>query len=80
MAAVLVGVAQYHKDFGRRLGHGTMSALGFEILFGSLTITGSLMAFGKLQELVTGPPITYTLPERLQHRHVLRHGRHVRLS
>ena len=36
-----------------------MSALGFEILFGSLTITGSLMAFGKLQELIRGTPITY---------------------
>ena len=36
-----------------------MSALGFEFLFGSLTITGSLMAFGKLQELITGTPITY---------------------
>ena len=36
-----------------------MSALGFEILFGSLTITGSLMAFGKLQDLITGTPITY---------------------
>ena len=41
------------------LSHGMMSALGFEVLFGSLTITGSLMAFGKLQELVTGTPITY---------------------
>ena len=29
-----------------------MAALGFEVLFGSLTITGSLMAFGKLQELL----------------------------
>ena len=26
-----------------------MAALGFEVMFGSLTITGSLMAFGKLQ-------------------------------
>ena len=58
MAAVLVGVAEYHKEFAG-LGHGMMSALGFEILFGSLTITGSLMAFGKLQDLITGTPITY---------------------
>lgn len=67
MAAVLVGVAEYiHK---MRLVHadqltepftrGEMSAMGFEILFGSLTITGSLMAFAKLQELVPGPPILY---------------------
>ncbi len=58
LAAVLVGVAEYHKEF-TGLGHGMMSALGFEILFGSLTITGSLMAFGKLQDLITGTPITY---------------------
>ena len=33
-----------------------MAALGFEVLFGALTVTGSFMAFGKLQELVTGRP------------------------
>ena len=66
MAAVLVGVAHYHHDLlgiaqghAAEIGHGTMGALGFEILFGSLTITGSLMAFGKLQGIVYGPPITY---------------------
>ena len=36
-----------------------MGAIGFEVMFGSLTITGSLMAFGKLQELMPGAPITY---------------------
>jgi NAD(P) transhydrogenase subunit beta len=36
-----------------------MAALGFEVLFGSLTITGSFMAFGKLQELIRGRPITF---------------------
>jgi NAD(P) transhydrogenase subunit beta len=62
MAAVLVGVAEYQRELALGLGgpsHGMMSALGFEILFGSLTITGSLMAFGKLQDLITGTPITY---------------------
>ena len=29
-----------------------MVALGFEVLLGSLTFTGSLMAFGKLQDLL----------------------------
>ena len=38
-----------------------MFALGFEVMFGSLTITGSLMAFGKLQGLVPSQPITYKL-------------------
>jgi NAD(P) transhydrogenase subunit beta len=41
------------------MSRGEMGAMGFEILFGSLTITGSLMAFAKLQELVPGPPILY---------------------
>ena len=60
LAAVLVGVAEFHQELSwADLSHGMMSALGFEILFGSLTITGSLMAFGKLQELITGTPITY---------------------
>ncbi len=37
----------------------TMAALGFEVLFGALTVTGSFMAFGKLQEFITGAPVTY---------------------
>jgi NAD(P) transhydrogenase subunit beta len=58
LAAVLVGVVEYmHR--GGTFDRGTMGAIGFEVLFGSLTITGSFMAFGKLQELVPGPPITY---------------------
>src|SRR5688572_29372289 len=36
-----------------------MAALGFEVLFGSLTVTGSFMAFGKLQEFLPGRPVTY---------------------
>ena len=42
---------------------GTMAALGFEVMFGSLTITGSLMAFGKLQELVHERADHLSLPE-----------------
>jgi NAD(P) transhydrogenase subunit beta len=36
-----------------------MAALGFEILFGAITITGSIIAFGKLQELIPSRPLTY---------------------
>ena len=36
-----------------------MAALGFEVIFGALTVTGSFMAFAKLQELIPGRPITY---------------------
>lgn len=60
LAAVLVGIVEYHKAQGHGgFDHGMMGAIGFEVLFGSLTITGSFMAFAKLQELVPGPPITY---------------------
>jgi len=37
----------------------TMGALGFEVFLGSLTFTGSIMAFGKLQGVITGAPVTW---------------------
>jgi len=37
----------------------TMSALSMEVILGSLTFTGSLMAAGKLQEILPQRPITY---------------------
>lgn len=58
LAATLVGVVEYYER-GPTLAPGTMAALGFEVLFGSLTITGSLVAFGKLQALVKSAPILY---------------------
>lgn len=58
LAATLVGVSEYVRH-GGQLPHTEMAALGFEVMFGSLTVTGSFMAFAKLQELVKGAPITY---------------------
>jgi len=58
LAATLVGVAEFVVH-GPEIGHAKMAALGFEVLFGSLTVTGSFMAFGKLQEIITGRPVTY---------------------
>ncbi|MES2176562.1 MAG: NAD(P)(+) transhydrogenase (Re/Si-specific) subunit beta [Gemmatimonadota bacterium] len=61
LAATLVGIAEYytsmHSPEGIALSK--MAALGFEVLLGSLTVTGALMAFGKLQELIPGQPITF---------------------
>jgi len=60
MAATLVGVGEYwHSLHTGTLQTFQVGALGFEVLLGSLTVTGSLMAFGKLQEVLPGRPITF---------------------
>ncbi len=62
LAATLVGISHYDyltRILAEGVGHIEMAALGFEVMFGSLTITGSLMAFGKLQGLLPSAPITY---------------------
>ncbi len=62
LAASLVGVSEYYQHVvheGGTLSSFKMTALGFEVLFGSLTVTGSLLAFVKLQELMRGAPVTY---------------------
>jgi NAD(P) transhydrogenase subunit beta len=60
LAATLVGIAEFSKlGNGAQVTPPLMGALGFEVMFGSLTITGSLMAFAKLQGLVPGVPITF---------------------
>ena len=58
LAAALVGVSEYSRHH-EHLSHVTMGAIGFEVLFGGLTFTGSLMAFGKLQGMVPSRNITY---------------------
>src|SRR5437870_5269973 len=60
LAATLVGISEYVRHVGtEHLDHVTMTALGFEVVIGGLTFTGSLMAAAKLQELLPGHPITY---------------------
>ncbi|HET6466553.1 MAG TPA: NAD(P)(+) transhydrogenase (Re/Si-specific) subunit beta [Nitrospiria bacterium] len=52
LAVTLVGISEYHRH-GSELGSIKMTAIGFEVMMGALTVTGSLMAFAKLQELIT---------------------------
>ena len=56
LAAALVGTAEYYRETPHG---GVMVALVLETLLGYLTFTGSLMAFGKLQEVLPTRPITY---------------------
>jgi NAD(P) transhydrogenase subunit beta len=58
LAAFLVGIAEYLRH-GADAGAVLMTAIGFEVMIGGLTFTGSLMAAAKLQELLRGSPITY---------------------
>jgi NAD(P) transhydrogenase subunit beta len=53
LAAALVGIAHYFefRQTGR-IDEFTMGVLALEVLLGSLTFTGSLVAFGKLQDLI----------------------------
>ncbi len=57
-AAALVGISEFYRT-GGQLDRITMGALGFEVMLGSLTTTGSLLAFAKLQGMVRGTPMTY---------------------
>ena len=61
-AAALVALAEFHKiapPSGRI--HGDVSvAILLSALIGSISFSGSLIAFAKLQELIKGRPITYT--------------------
>jgi NAD(P) transhydrogenase subunit beta len=62
LAAAVVGTAEYylHARAGAvPLTHFEMTALILEVLLGYLTFTGSLMAFGKLQELLPSRPMVY---------------------
>ena len=60
-AAALVGISEFYRVYaqGGHLETITMGALGFEVMLGALTTTGSLLAFAKLQGLVRGTPMTY---------------------
>ena len=62
LAAGLVGTAKYYlwlSEGGAELTRFRVLAIGGEVLLGFLTFAGSLMAAGKLQEIIPTRPITY---------------------
>src|ERR1700721_1750652 len=58
LCVALVGTAEYYLR-APRVPAFMMGVLSMEVILGSLTFTGSLMAAGKLQELLPQRPITY---------------------
>jgi NAD(P) transhydrogenase subunit beta len=60
MAAALVGVAKYYLWLGDgQLTHFRMAVVAGEVILGSLTATGGLLASAKLAEYMPTRPITY---------------------
>ncbi len=61
LAASLVGIAEFitvlHE--GGVPTRATMTALGFEIILGMVTVGGTLVAAGKLQEWITSKPVQF---------------------
>jgi H+-translocating NAD(P) transhydrogenase subunit beta len=58
LAAALVGIGEFLVNIND-LGPIKRGALGFEIILGALTTTGSLIAAGKLQGVLPGKPIQF---------------------
>src|SRR5215475_5694114 len=58
LCVTLVGTAEYYLQ-APHVSPFTMAVLSAEVILGGLTFTGSLMAAGKLQEVLPQRPITY---------------------
>jgi NAD(P) transhydrogenase subunit beta len=59
LCVTLVGTAEFYMPRASEPDRFTLGVLCLEVILGSLTFTGSLMAAGKLQELLPQRPITY---------------------
>ena len=58
LSASLIGIAEYYVGTPHISKFG-MAEIGLEVIIGSLTFTGSVIAAGKLQEILPQRPITY---------------------
>ncbi|HLK04814.1 MAG TPA: NAD(P)(+) transhydrogenase (Re/Si-specific) subunit beta [Candidatus Acidoferrum sp.] len=59
LCVTLVGTAEFYLPREAPMSRFMMAVLCMEVILGALTITGSLMAAGKLQEWLPQRPITY---------------------
>ena len=58
LSAAMIGIAEYYVGVPHVTRFG-MGEIGLEVIIGSLTFTGSLIAAGKLQEILPQRPMTY---------------------
>src|SRR4029077_18894229 len=58
LSASMIGIAEYYVGVPHVTRFG-MGEIGLEVIIGSLTFTGSLIAAGKLQEILPQRPIVY---------------------
>jgi H+-translocating NAD(P) transhydrogenase subunit beta len=58
LSATLIGIAEYYVGYPHVTRFG-MGEISLEVIIGSLTFTGSLIAAGKLQEILPLRPIVY---------------------
>jgi len=58
MSAALIGISEYYVTTSRT-SHFGMIEISLEVIIGALTFTGSVIAAGKLQEILPQRPITY---------------------
>src|SRR4051794_24255870 len=58
LSAAMIGIAEYYVGT-RSVSRFQMGEIGLEVIIGSLTFTGSLIAAGKLQEILPQRPIVY---------------------
>lgn len=71
LAAVLVAAAAYISPDDYGIGHdgvisaGSLVEMGLGVAIGAITFTGSIVAFAKLQGLVSGKPLVFPLQHQL---------------
>ena len=60
VASLLVGLAEYYNYEGPEMEIAIALPTALAVLIGGITFTGSLVAYGKLAERITGKPVLFT--------------------